>query len=46
MWDLSSLTRDGTSIPCIGRQSLNLYTTREVPQPTFYKIPIQEILLL
>ena len=31
MWDLSSLTRDGTCIPCIGRQSLNDWATREAP---------------
>ena len=31
MWDLSSLTRDGTCTLCIGRQSLNHWTTREVP---------------
>ena len=31
MWDHSSLTRDRTSTPCIGRQSLNHWTTREVP---------------
>ena len=31
MWDLSSLTRDPTHTPCIGRQSLNHWTTREVP---------------
>ena len=31
MWDLSSLTRDQTRIPCIGRQSLNLWTAGEVP---------------
>ena len=30
MWDLSSLTRDRTHTPCIGRQSLNHWTTREV----------------
>ena len=30
MWDLSSLTRDGTLIPCIGRQSPKYWTTREV----------------
>ena len=29
--NLSSLTRDRTHIPCIGRWSLNLWTTREVP---------------
>ena len=32
MWDLSSLTRDRTRIPCIGRQILNHWTTREVPR--------------
>ena len=31
MWDLSSATRDQTSIPCIDRQILNPWTTREVP---------------
>ena len=31
MWDLSSPTRDRTLTPCIGRQSLNHWTTREVP---------------
>ena len=30
MRDLSSLTRDGTLIPCIGRQSPKYWTTREV----------------
>ena len=33
MWDLSSPTRDGAHIPCIGRQILNHWTTREVPIP-------------
>ena len=31
MWDLNSPTRDQTHTPCIGRQSLNHWTTREVP---------------
>ena len=31
MWDLRSPVRDWTSIPCIGRQILNHWTTREVP---------------
>ena len=31
MWDLSSLTRDRTRTPCIGRRSLNHWTAREVP---------------
>ena len=35
MWDLSSLTRDETHAHCIGRQSLNHWTTRE-PQYEFY----------
>ena len=31
MWDLSFQTRDQTCTPCIGMQSLNHCTTREVP---------------
>ena len=31
MWDLCSPTRDQTYIPCIGRQSHNHWTVREVP---------------
>ena len=31
MWDLSSPTRDPTCVPCIRRQVLNHWTTREVP---------------
>ena len=31
MWDLSSPTRDRTRDPCIGRQTLNHWTTREFP---------------
>ena len=31
MWDLSSPTLGRTRTPCIGRQSLNHWTTREVP---------------
>ena len=31
MWDLSFLTRGLTHTPCIGRQSLNYWTTRKVP---------------
>ena len=30
-WNLNSSSRDGTSIPCTGRQSLDRWTTREVP---------------
>ena len=32
MWDLSSLTRDQTHIPCIVRRILCHWTTREVPE--------------
>ena len=32
MQDLSSLTRDRTHTPCMDRQSLNHWTSREVPQ--------------
>ena len=35
MWDLSSPTRDRTCTPCIGRQRLNHWTAREVPQFSF-----------
>ena len=34
MWDLCSLTRNRTCIPCIARRILNHWTTREVPQVT------------
>ena len=37
IWDLSSLTRDRTHAPCIGRQRLNHWTTREVPSRVDYK---------
>ena len=36
MWDLSSPTRDRTHTPCIGRQSLNHWTAREVPSLWFW----------
>ena len=31
MWDLSTMTRDRTLVPCIGGRILNHWTTREVP---------------
>ena len=37
MWDFSSQTRDWTCIPWIGRRSLNLWTTREVPKHGFWE---------
>ena len=36
MWDLSTLTRDRTDIPHIGRWILNQWTTREVPTSSVY----------
>ena len=35
MWALGSLTRDWACTPCIGRQSLNHWTAREVPLVSF-----------
>ena len=40
MWDLSSLTRDRTLTPCIGRQSLDHWTAREVPG-FFFFLPLK-----
>ena len=40
MWDLSSPTRDQTHTPCIGRRSLNNWTTREIPKYSFYLTPV------
>ena len=37
IWDLSSLTRDRTCIPCIMRQILNHWMAREVPHICFLK---------
>ena len=39
MWDLSSLTRNWTSTPCIGRWSPNHWIAREVPIFTFSPPP-------
>ena len=36
MWDLSSLTRDQTCTLCIGRWSLNHWTTKEVPKSILF----------
>ena len=32
IWDISSLTRDRTCVPCIRRRILNHWTTREAPR--------------
>ena len=36
MWDLSSLTREPTCEPCIGRKILNPWITREVPDSLLF----------
>ena len=41
MWDPSSPTRDQTRAPAVEAQSLNYWTAREVPHPTFFLIEIQ-----
>ena len=38
MWNLSSVTRDRTRSPCIGRWNLNHWTTREVPLALFFRL--------
>ena len=43
MWDLSSLTRDQTHVPCIGRQILNHCTTGEVPGKPFQQILLEHL---
>ena len=40
MWDLSSLTKDRTCTPCIGRRSLNHWTAREVPWSSIFYTPL------
>ena len=37
MWDLSFPIRDRTCTPCIGKWSLNHWTTREIPRATHFK---------
>ena len=39
--DLNSSTSDRTHVPCIGRQSLNHWTTREVPGPQYPNLQIE-----
>ena len=38
MWDLGSSARNWTCMSCIGRWSLNPWTTREVPHPNYFWI--------
>ena len=43
MWDLSSPTRDRTCVPCLGRQILYHWTTREVPYTYFWSVDANRI---
>ena len=36
-WDLNSLTRDQTHVPCIARRILSYWTTREILNKSFLK---------
>ena len=38
MWEISSSTRDRTCVPCIARQILNHWTTREIPDYYLYHL--------
>ena len=42
MWDISSRERDQTLTSCIGKQSLNLWTTGEDTVNVFFWAPIYE----
>ena len=44
MWDLSSLTRDQTHVPCIARQIPNHWTPREVPVIYYFMHASQTVL--
>ena len=44
IWDLSSLTRYRTRVPCIERGSLNHWTTREVPYQLLSKALVLTVL--
>ena len=45
VWNLSSLTRNWTHAPCIGRRSLNHWIARDVPRANFY-VPSLEVVYL
>jgi len=47
MWDLSSLTRAETHMPCITRRILNQWTSREVPSlsPLQWSLKIARVAL-
>ena len=38
MWNLTSPTGDQTHLPCVGRQSLNYWITREVPHVQYLTV--------
>ena len=38
MWDLSFLTTDRIYVPCVGKQILNHWTTRDVPSTPILKL--------
>ena len=38
MWDLSFLTADRIYVPCVGKQILNHWTTRDVPSTPILKL--------
>lgn len=45
IWGLSSLIRDQTQIPCLGKQTLKLWITREVPNRSLlYEISLIQFL--
>ena len=46
MWDLSSLTRDRTQAPALEVQSPNHWTSKEVPQFTFFYHTFSSTLVL
>ena len=45
VWDLSSLARDGTCVPCIGEWSLDPWTIRDVPGYLFFSRNVIETML-
>ena len=45
MWNLSSPTMDLTQVPCIARQILNHWNTREVPETIFLILNFMSVYL-
>ena len=45
-WDLSSLTRHRTQVPCVGRRILNLWTRREVPVSFSFNLHLLRVSLV